>query len=129
MRKFKLLSLQGYSPGKWILGNVYPEDYKPSPAAGSYLDFCILGKINDYYENVSFLAKNFPEDWEEVFEDESPWISVLAELPKQDQEVFVVDEFEEYHVCKYDSFWGFVQDEKKIRPTHWMPLPKLPTNE
>lgn len=106
MRRFKLLTQYGYDPENWVKGVIYDEEYSYS-------------KI---YKMID-LVNQEPEDWEEVFI--AGWISVLDQLPEQDQEIFAVDEFEEYHACKYDGYWGFVQDEKKISPTHWMPIPSL----
>ena len=59
--------------------------------------------------------------------NESPWISVEDELPK-DEGFVVTFGFDGPDMCKFRN-GKFSSDGFILHVTHWMPLPKPPTEE
>lgn len=67
------------------------------------------------------------------------WISVKKRLPKENIDVNVWDEVREVqHILryKYGGWWncynngsGGGETTVPMEPTHWMPIPKPPTNQ
>lgn len=77
MRKFKLLTQNGYDLLEHIAGKIYVEDYLPD------------GLV---HATVAQLAKLFPHDWQEVTEEEMK----LTDAEKIMIIGFLNDHFEEF---------------------------------
>lgn len=61
MRKFKLLTKDGYINPFWEIGKIYDENF--------------IGCGSDY--TVGQLQKDYPQDWQEVFEEEKVQVTTL----------------------------------------------------
>ncbi len=57
----------------------------------------------------------------------SQWVSVEDRLPEEDVRILGCNK-ESVYLCTYDGedFYNVMPDFK-VRPTHWMPIPELPT--
>lgn len=124
MRRFKLLNQVGYR--SFEKGQVYE---------GSTLAISPL--------NVEMLSRENPEDWEEVydvivsdsditFHRYDGWINVKDKLPSNYQECIIYSEGDVCSGIVYDqlrdSFYDNVEGlNVHEHVTHWMPLPKPPT--
>lgn len=82
------------------------------------------------YYGAENLVENYPEDWQEVFEDESGWISVGDRLPEEGNEVLVYSgdccwiaslEGNGWRVGEFEAY-----SLTEVFFTHWTPLPKPP---
>lgn len=121
MRRFKFIgnSIEYGDGDEFEKNSDYPETHRD-----------IFGR------GVAGLANNFPSDWQEVFENESPWISVKDRLPEEGGRYWCyVKEINDLGIsyyqwnCSYheiEKMWA--EDKSNIVPfvTHWMPLPEPP---
>lgn len=120
MRKFKLLTKEGYPEKEMIVGKIYDENHKP---------------VNGIYVRIKELVSEHPNDWEEVFEIdkevfESPWISVNDRLPENykfnlSKDVLTISG-NKMSVKRYDHDLYIWSGSKYMTVTHWMPLPEAP---
>lgn len=94
------------------------------------------------YHGAENLVENYPEDWHEVFEDESGWISIKDRLPEM--KLYTDHYISDPVLCLFDNNYSFtcqiyfsiknkdisfalcLDDEDIENCTHWMPLPKPP---
>lgn len=111
MRKFKLINGSGWDKS-FIEGKIYSQTEK------------------DYLGNtVMDLLTIFPQDWQEVLENQSPWISVSDRLPKKNKRILVY--FPLFSSSPMDGLFdgkNFFVDSilRTDSVTHWMPLPEPP---
>lgn len=115
MRKFKILNAIDYID--LTEGETYSGDFKADESDLSVLECFEL----------------YPEDWEEVFECESNWISVNNRLPTDYCGAYlVIDKRGCMAVCGFDSEnWypkldGRYPNFNSESYTHWMSLPDPP---
>ena len=111
-----------------------PHGYNNVPVFGSTYDendlFMILTT-----RTILEWSKIYPEDWQEVFENDSPWISIKDSLPEEGGRYWCyVKEITDLGISYYQWNCSYHEIEKRwtentyIVPivTHWMPLPEPP---
>ena len=76
MRKFKLLTKDGYIKPFWEIGKIYDENF--------------IGSGSDY--TVGQLQKHYPQDWQEVFGEEKVQLTETEKIVLID---FLNDHFED----------------------------------
>lgn len=59
------------------------------------------------------------------------WISVKDRLPEEDQEVFIIERFEDepLNIISVQTYDSKVLDDIWANVTHWMPIPEPPKIE
>lgn len=78
-------------------------------------------------------SENFAKGYECGLRDALAWRSVADELPPVDVDVLVlfplpyVPDVIERDIADFDGEDWFTHEGSLIRPTHWMPIPGLPT--
>lgn len=106
MRKFKFIgeASEYASCDQEVLqfGSVYSEDYIPWTDDGKPDDFWTTNK------NVLDASKHYPQDWQEVFEEEKVQLTETEKIVLID---FLNDHFEE--------FWHFVGSSKTTDDNYW----------
>jgi len=105
--------------------DIIMNELKPCPFCGGeptyhpYKDFLVICGENECpatrFMTIEQWNRRVPE-----------WISVKDRLPEFDTKVLIFDNFV-FTGCYTDTGWLNYYDHSHENPSHWMPLPGLPT--